>query len=80
MTEEKFYPSRVLKCPKCRRHYPDIIDLYINHAVTFCGNDSGYYDKGLLSIDDVYKQVAKCRYCGHQWTIRKTVDIKDVME
>lgn len=71
MEIEKYIPSWKVYCPKCKTAFPNITDLYINHSIEFSGNDSGKYDEGILEPGDFYKQVARCRNCGHMWTIRR---------
>ena len=62
-----------IKCPKCGKLNPDIIDYYVGHTVTFSYNEeTNKYDEGNLEIGDLEKHLGKCNSCKHIWTLRNS--------
>ncbi len=67
----KYKSLKIIKCPKCKTKYPNLIDYYEGHIVKFHGNEDGSYEEGVLCSGDVVKVIGECRSCDYFWTIRK---------
>jgi len=77
---EKFVNSKV-RCPKCKSKDLRLIEVWEGHTIQWEQVD-GKFDRnaGSLEPGDAYKVEGKCKKCSHQWTIRKTLQIDDVVE
>lgn len=72
--------SRVVKstakCPKCKSRNLSLIELWRGHTIQW-EQVNGEFDRddGILEPGDPYKLEAKCKECGHKWTISKATQI-----
>lgn len=61
-----------VRCPKCSNTRElRLIEVWRSHTITW-EVECGVFDinDGALEPGDAYKVEAKCKNCGHQWTIR----------
>ena len=67
-------------CPKCKSNTLMLIELWRNHSIVW-EQINGQFDRheGSLEPGDAYKLEAKCKECGHQWTIRRALQISDII-
>ena len=78
--EEKIVESKV-KCPKCKSGDDLVlVECWKGHEITWEQINGKFdYNDGNLNPGDAYKVEAECK-CGHYWTIRKALQIGDVIK
>lgn len=77
---ENIVKSKV-KCPKCgNKNTLTLSEIWKGHTVSW-NVIGGKFDRddGNLEVGDPYKVQAQCK-CGHHWTIKKALQIDDIIE
>lgn len=75
----KIVNSKV-RCPKCKSNTLKLIEVWKDHEIIW-EQENGQFDRdnGVLEPGDPYKVQAQCK-CGHAWTIRKALQIDEVIK
>lgn len=69
-------PTKKYKCPKCRKENVEYFrELWSGSTIEFAVSNGMRESDGELSqTGDPYKVVAMCG-CGHEWVLRKVIQI-----
>jgi hypothetical protein len=70
-----------VKCPKCKSKDLTLVEIWEGHAIHWQQTDGKFdRDEGILEPGDAYKVEGCCKSCKHRWTIRKALQIDDIIK
>lgn len=68
-----------LRCPRCRSR--DLLLMEIGTWWTAFQVKNGSFDrKGYHEPGEIFRLVAECTGCGHEWKVRGAIQITDICE
>jgi hypothetical protein len=69
-----------VKCPKCKGNTLELIEVWKGSTIVW-QQQNGTFDRqdGNLEPGDAHKVEARCNNCAYQWTVRKALQISDVI-
>lgn len=69
------------KCPKCGSVDLTLIEVWKGHEITWEQREGKFNMKeGNLEPGNPYKVECKCSDCSHHWTVRKAIQIGDILK